>query len=149
DFRIETRVYEGETPEPLSRTTTLFKGGVVYDFPAAPLGPWEITVFDPGNGRFVLLDPKRKLKTELLVADVESFVSAQRQRARLGESPFMKFLADPEFEESFDAATGKMVLESAFINYELTTAPAASDFASKQYSDFTDGFAKISPVLEP
>lgn len=149
DFRIETRVYEGNRAEPLNSTTTLFRAGVVYDFPATPLGPWEITVFDPARGRITLLDSKRKMRTDLQVAEIEQFVEGQRERARQGDSPFLQFLADPEFVESFDEATGKLELVSAFMTYTLTTVPAHSAEATRQYGDFADCFTKLSPMLEP
>jgi hypothetical protein len=148
DFRIETRVYEGTKAEPLNSTTTLFLAGIVYDFPATPLGPWEITVFDPARGRFTLLDTKRKMRTDLQMTSIEEVVEAQRERASRGDSPFLKFLAHPEFEETYDEQTGELELESAFMTYTLTTETADSAEAMRQYSDFADGFTKLSPVLE-
>lgn len=159
DFRIETRVYAGNAGDPLNSTTTLFRAGVVYDFPQTPLGPWEITIFDPARGRFTLLDTKRKMRTDLQLSRhddssqemivIEDVIEAQRNRAREGDSPFLQFLADPEFEETYNEQTGKLELESAFMTYSLTTVPAQSTTAMRQYGDFADGFTKLSPVLEP
>ena len=148
EFRIETRVYKGDDADPLNSTTTLFRDGRVYDLPRTPIGPCDITVFDPRNGRFILLDTKRKLKTELQMSLIEEYVEGQRVRARKGDSPFLKFLADPEFEESYDEANHRVELESAFMTYKLTTSQVTSPEAMQQYGDFADGFTKLTPVLE-
>ncbi|MBX3415116.1 MAG: hypothetical protein KF708_20700 [Pirellulales bacterium] len=148
EFRIETRVFKGGDAQPLNSTTTLFRDGRVYDIPHTPIGPWEVTIFDPRHGRFILLDTKRKLKTELQMSVIDEYVEGQRERARKGDSPFLQFLADPEFQESYDEKQQEVELESEFITYQLTTQQAASPQAMQQYGDFADGFTKLSPVLE-
>lgn len=148
EFRIETRVYRGDDADPLNSTTTLFRDGRVYDIPRTPIGPCDVTVFDPRNGRFILLDTKRKLKTELQMSLIDEYVDLQRARARKGDSPFLQFLADPEFEESYDEPNQQVELESAFMTYKLTTQEVASPEAMQQYGDFADGFTKLTPVLE-
>jgi NAD-dependent SIR2 family protein deacetylase len=72
DFRIETKVYAGK--DKVSHNTTLFEAGYVYDYLS---DPERVAVFDQHHGRFIVLDPVRKVKSE--VKTVHEF----RRRPRL------------------------------------------------------------------
>lgn len=148
EFRIATRVYADDQTEPFSQSTTLFREGYVYDFPAGPVGPADITVFHAARGRFVLLDTTRQVRTELTCDNVDDYVNQQRALAR-GQrtNAFLRFLAEPVFDETFDRTSGVLTLTSPWMTYRLTTLKAKNSAASQQYADFSDWYAKLNTLL--
>src|SRR6266700_184172 len=62
DFRVESKVYAGKDDAPSGESLTLFAGDRAYDFLSSPQ---EITVFDFSRDEIALLDPVRKVRTEL------------------------------------------------------------------------------------
>ncbi len=83
EFRIETDVFVNQAKEPAVQTLTIFSGGVVYDFLLT--GVEEITVFDRDRNRLVLLDTKRKVKTELTLDRILTYVAQMKtQLSRRG-----------------------------------------------------------------
>lgn len=146
DFRIDSKVYLKS--KPIAENLTLFHGDRVYDFMS---NPSEITVFDPAPGRmrFLLLSPARKMRTEVKVAEVSKLMERLREYAKSSEDGFMKFLADPQFEESYDASTGVLKMTSPWMEYKLTTLDAPSAQVSEQYSQFSDWYAKLNTMTTP
>jgi hypothetical protein len=140
DFRIETKVYAGKEKAPVSQTTTLFRAGFVYDYLA---DPQRVAVFDQTRGRFIVLDPERKLRAELKADEVRTFVDGLHDLAAKGSNPAMRFAADPQFEIEF-SESGRLTLTSKHITYELETEPAASPEAARQYHEFSDWYARFN-----
>jgi hypothetical protein len=146
DFRIDNAVYAGDQKEPLSQTTTIYRGGVVYDYRKAPA---EIAVFDRTAGRFTLLDVTHKTRTELTTAEVAAFNDRLQQRASESSIPWVKFLAEAKFHEQFDEATGQLTLSSPWVSYRLTLSHEVSPSIVEQYHDACDWFARLGWVLFP
>ncbi len=149
DFRIETKIFVGDKEEPVSSTTTLFQGGVVYDF----LGVTDqIAVFrKPGGGRagrFILLDPERRVRTELSTDQVASAMNKLRNWAARQRDPFLKFAANPQFEETFDRKTGQLLLASHEESYTIKTTPADAPDALAEYREFLDWYARLNTLLQ-
>jgi len=145
-FRMVNRVYVGDDEKPQVQSTTIFLADTVYDFLDSPP---EVTVFDKGRGRFVLLDLTRRVKTELTTHRVSSLADRLQVWARTQSDPFLKFLADPVFEEEYDQEAGELALASDWMTYRLTTVPAASRTISRQYRDFSDWYARLNTTLNP
>lgn len=147
DFRVENRVFLGADKQPVTRTTTLFYQGVVYDYLEDPA---EITIFDAARDRFVLLNPPRRIKTELSVTRVKAFVD-ELQRWALLEQPheFFRFLAAPELEETVDDQTGRMSFASPWITYELTTTPLDNPDLLHRYREFCDAQCLLNTRIDP
>ncbi|MBI3837599.1 MAG: hypothetical protein HY288_06665 [Planctomycetia bacterium] len=148
DFRIETKVFVGKDKSSVSQTTTLFKAGYVYDYLSSPPNPEQVAVFDKQHGRFILLDPSRKLKTEIRSEDVLVFARQCQALAGKSSNAFLKFAADPEFETDFSAG-GELTLSSQFINYRLQTEPANTPEAAQQYREFSDWYARFNAMSNP
>jgi hypothetical protein len=123
----------------------LFMGGRVYDYLS---GPERVAVFDPSHGRFILLDPKRKLKTEVSADEVREFVESLHELAARSSNPVTKFAADPEFTVDF-SEEGELSLASAYINYKLQTVAAPTPTAAKQYHEFSDWYARFNTMANP
>jgi hypothetical protein len=149
DFRIETKIFVGDAEEPASTATTLFQGGVVYDFLAEPE---QIAVFrKPGGGRpgrFILLDPERRMRTELSTDQLAGAMNKLRNWAARQRDPLLKFAANPQFEESFDRETGQLLLASHEESYTITTEPADMPEALSEYREFLDWYTRLNALLQ-
>ncbi len=146
DFRLENRLFAGSSRQPSVESTTIFYNGAVYDFMKDPA---EITVFDRDHKRFILLDTERRLKTEVTSEEVEAFVEKLRERAAGHESPFVLFLASPEFEQEYDASARELVFRSQWLTYRVVTQDAGSSEAASQYRQYADWQARLNAVLNP
>lgn len=146
DFVIESRVFLADGDQPHSHNITIFSKGIAYDY-SAFLG--EISILDPGGQRFILLNPSRQIKTYVPLGVVEDFTRGVQPAAAQSPKPFVKFLANPQFEEDYIASIGKMTFQSQFLTYELTTIPAANDEVSAQYQRFSDWYAKLNTMTNP
>jgi hypothetical protein len=147
-FRIETKIFVGDEEQAVSETTTLFLDGVVYDFLKAPA---QTAVFrKPGGGkpgRFILLNSADRTRTELSTAQLAGAMDKLRTWAGRQSDPFLKFAADPRFEESFVPETGKLVLASHLEHYTVATAPAEHPQAVADYREFLDWYTRLNTLL--
>lgn len=148
EFRIETRVYVGDQQEPVSETTTLFLDGVVYDFLAEPA---QVAVFrKPGGGkpgRFILLDPAHRVRTELFTDQLAGAMNKLRAWAAQQTDPFLQFAAAPQFTESFDAQSGKLTLASLVETYQVDTTKTDHPDATAEYREFLDWYTQLNTLL--
>jgi len=148
DFRVETKIFAGENETPISETTTLFYEGNVYDFIKSPA---QTAVFTKSNGqrpsRFILLNDEQKLRTEFPTEKLATAMEKVRAVASRHDDPFLKFAANPDFEETFDATTGKLVLASHMESYTVETQPMEHADAAKDYRNFLDWYAQLNTLL--
>jgi hypothetical protein len=145
DFRVDNRVFMGEQAQPQSEGTTIFQDGCVYDFLK---GANEVIVFDKPQQRFVLLDLGRRVRSELTQREVEQFVARIKQRTAGSNNAMVKFLGDPNFQESFNPVTTLLRMQSEWLTYEVRLTPASSDQVA-QYRDFADWYAGLNAMLYP
>ena len=147
-FRIKTEVFVEDEEQPVSTATTLFMNGVVYDFLD---DPEQVAMFrKPGGGkpgRFILLDPKRRIRTELSTDQLAGAMKKLGTWAANQKNPFLQFAANPDFEESFDRESGKLVLASFQESYQIETAPAAAPTALAEYREFLDWYTRLNVLL--
>jgi hypothetical protein len=147
-FRIATKVYVGEEKEAVSETTTLFLDGIVYDFLKKPE---QTAVFrKPSGGRpgqFTLLNERRSILTKVSTEKVDGTMTKLKAWASRQRDPFLQFAANPEFDESFDDGTGKLVLASHLENYTVETMPAEHPDAMVEYREFLDSYTQLNTLL--
>jgi len=146
DFRVENQVFLGKEKEPVSRSTTIFHEGVVYDYMQEPS---EAIVFDKAAGRFILLDMARRMQSELTTEQVATFAERLRRTAGAQEDPFLQFLAAPKFDEQFDKEAGSLSLTSPWMTYRLLLVDAGSPAIAQQYREFSDWYARLNSMLHP
>jgi hypothetical protein len=146
DFRVENKVFLGGEKEPAAQSTTIFHGGMVYDYLAEPA---EVTIFDPVRGRFVLLDPTRRIKAELTLEVIGKAID--RVKTRLGDSddPHTRFQASPSFDEQVDPSTGELVFQSDWMTYRVSGAATDDVESVRQYREFSDAYARLNTFLRP
>jgi hypothetical protein len=145
DFRIESRVFAGKEPKPVSENTTLFHVGIVYDY----IPDKSIAVFDKPRGRFVLLDRQRHIKTEILVDKLQSFCDRLQGMASSDSNSFVRFVAEPHFDAATGDKSSELILSSPHMTYRLTTMKAQSPEASQQYREFSDWYARLNVMMNP
>ena len=144
DFGVESKVFDGG--DLVSSSSTLFAAGKAYDRLAEPD---EAIVCDLAAGRVVLLDPRRKLRAEITADAASEFCEGLRRRARANGSDYLKFSADPAFEESLDAETQQLVLTSPWLDYRVrTTAPKDAE-ALRHYHEFARLQSMVNTVINP
>jgi len=148
DFRIATRIFVGDEEKPVSEATTLFLDGVVYDFLDQPA---QTAVFrKPAGerpGRFILLDAQHRIRTELTTDRLSGAIQKLRTWAAGQTDPMLQFAADPQFNESFEPDSGRLVLASFVENYKVATAPAEHPEAAAEYREFLDWYAQLNTLL--
>lgn len=146
DFRVQNSVFVDKQTDPVSRSTTIFRGEMVFDYMD---DPEEVIVYDKPGERFVLLDLRRRIRTQLTCEEVQQFSERLRQWAATSPDPAVKFAATPQFEQKFDAASDELTLASPWMTYRLLLAGVGNGTIAKQYHDFTDQLARLNTVLHP
>lgn len=154
EFRILTKIYVGTETSPACENLTLFRDGLVYDFATLPD---EIAVYHPVRERFVLLNPDKKLRTEITLpqlagrfAVLQSEMLSKSAADREDES-LSDFLAAPKYD--VQAPQDKKVKATRFVSrwmeYALETIPARTPAAAKQYADFTHWYTRLNSLRNP
>jgi hypothetical protein len=146
EFKVENAVYVSTQEKAVSQSTTIFHGGAVYDFLTEPA---EVAIFEKTGNRFILVDVARRTRTELSTENVTTFTQRLQQRAAKSADPLVKFLAEPKFEEQYDAARGELTLGSPLVSYRLVLAAEANQEAVEQYREFSDWYARLNTLLVP
>jgi hypothetical protein len=146
DFRIDNKVYVEGQKEPVGASTTIFRGGVLFDFMQQPE---EITILDENGKRFILLDVRRKIRADLPLPAVADFADRLKRRAEESDDPFVKFQADPKFDEQFNPSTGEVTLASQWMTYRIKTQSAENRETAAQYREVSDWLARLNTVLNP
>lgn len=145
-FRIDNSVQVANQQGPPTESTTIFSGGVVYDYMTAPA---ETVVFQQSESRFTLLNMKSRTRAELTTAEVGVFTDHLQQLAARSSDPLARFLAAPKFQESFNEATGELLLSSSLATYRLTLRPVEDPAIVEQYHEFCDWYARLNALLKP
>ena len=99
DFQVETQLYLVGEEKPINEITTIFRSGFVYDFISDPnkqRDP-EPTIFDSLKGRFVVIDPQRRLWTQVSTEAVGTFSAKLKVDAAGAKEPLLNFMAAPVF----------------------------------------------------
>jgi len=145
DFRIETEIFRGESNEPISENLTLFSGDLILDF-MLPTDrtrfPEEIVIFQTRLKKFILLDTRRKYKTEILEGEVLQMLAALQSSNISDEKN--EFLFHPNFKERFDASSGLLTLESEQLTYRVRGKRPGDDSMLHRYYEFIGQFARLN-----
>jgi hypothetical protein len=146
DFRIETKMFVGKETEPASENLTLFRGSEVYDFLDKPS---EITLFDRPRGRVILIDPVRRVKTEVKIERLTAFSDDLKTWCGRQSDPLLKFASEAKFDETLDESTGEMLFSSQFLTYRVQTIRADNEAIARQYREFSDYYARLNALTNP
>jgi hypothetical protein len=144
DFRVETDVFLGKQKEPTAQYLTIFRGGVVYDFLLGD--PKEVTVHHVQQGRFLLLDPVRRVQTTVTTDDLLRLSARLKAEALASKDPDVRFLAEPSFDVTFDSQQRRVVLTSPLLTYEAKGLQPGDAGIVRRYRDFADGYARLNGI---
>lgn len=139
DFRVLTRIYVEGEDDPVSETTTVFKRGLVYDMPSAGGAVW--TVMNPAEQKFVLLKAETKQKAVISFGEIQDLVTKFQQ---LGIDAGKTDVFAPEFKESVEQETNRLVFENAAMKYRVKALQPNQKDVVDQYRSFGDWFARLN-----
>jgi hypothetical protein len=149
DFHVDSKLYMGNEEKPISEITTIFRSGFVYDFiidPNKKLDP-ETTIFDSLRGRFVVIDPQRRVWTQVSTEALKTFSAKVKLDAAAAPQAILNFMAEPKFKEESEGEG--MVFKSHWMEYRLKTAPGKTTRAVEQYAEFSQWSAQMNVRLTP
>lgn len=149
DFQVSSSVYKVGEKAPIIETTTIFYKGVVYDFlkdPQAARDP-ETTIFAPERQRFIVLDPQRKLSTEVALKDLKEFTGQVRIEAAGAKDPILNFLSNPQFAEK--ETDNQLEFSSNWMIYRVKTEAAKSAEIARQYGEFSHWHCQLNVMINP
>jgi len=147
DFRVDTEVFFGTEKEPVE-ALTIFTEGKVYDFLLTE--PREITVFDPGRGRFTLLNESQRVQAVITTQELMTFTFEMQTQATQAKNSLLAFAARPEFETAFEDV---MENGQALVRVKLTGKPMEYVAlgqkpehveAARTYRYFADWYARLN-----
>jgi hypothetical protein len=144
DFRVENTVFLAGREEPISKSTTVFHEGVVYDLSNQTA---ETIILGENRRLFVLLDGKRMIRAEPTTKQIGSFVEELQQRAAKHSRPLIRFSATPKLSETFDAEKNELTLGSKWITYRLVLLKHDDQSIARQYALFSDWYSRLNTVL--
>lgn len=145
DFRILSKIYVGAEKKPACRNSTLFTSGLVYDCMTHP--EEEIAVFDPLRSRFVLLQPRGRVRAELSLKEVSDFVFRLRQELKGGRG-MSAFLANPEFKQ-LTPSKEEVTFSGRWLTYKMKTRAAKTPSIANQYADFSNWYTRLNAMKNP
>lgn len=136
DFRMQTEVFQGR--EKVAQTLTLFvKGDLVYDFiQDDDQQTLQTTVFDWRRRRFILLDVKRQLKTEISTVQLMEVLDYLAQRIPQPD--------DSEFQVDVAANNKQLTLRGKKLAYEAVGSTPKEAIATHRYQLFADWYARLN-----
>lgn len=119
DFRVESKVFVGDADAPASENLTLYQSGLAFDFlmDRETETPAEIVIFDSRKRQLVLLDVKRRLRTD--IEDFELLKMLEGLRNSAEANPDANFLLNPELETEFDADANVISVRNDDMSYQV------------------------------
>lgn len=112
----------------------------------------EIVEFDAEKKTFSLIDPALRIQTQIDAVEIKKRVEQLRQQIlsdpKIQTDAFRYFAFKPTFVSEFDAASGRLALQSNWIDYEIKTVPFA-DPAAGRYYDLCDWICYLNFRLNP
>ncbi|MFZ5830897.1 MAG: hypothetical protein ACOY3P_12450 [Planctomycetota bacterium] len=146
EFRLQNRVYVEGQKAPVSESTTLLANGLAYDVMQEPT---EVIVYNSDSGRLTLLDPNRKVRTELTTTEVAAFAEQIRQTAQVSNDPVIQFMASPSFAPAETETPDTLVLASPLLSYHARGDASAGPEAALAYKDLANWLARLNTLLTP
>jgi len=161
DFSVTTRIYDvraaDKAPIPVGQSVTLFHAGKVYD--CLDSGN-RLTVFEPSQERFVIIDSSRRVAAELPLNALENILYQEEKRL---EEELTKRKADkdrwdvqladfqlhPQFQSRFDPAKKVLELSSRVMSYQVKWDKSSPAELGAAYIDYADWAARLNYIIIP
>ncbi|MGN1065228.1 MAG: hypothetical protein ACI4QC_07440 [Thermoguttaceae bacterium] len=125
-------------------SSTVFYDNLVFDYVG---DNGEIVVFSFNEKKFALIDPIRRMRTELGLDEIERFLSRVKPILREKNDKFVNFMIDPSFEIS--KKEDELFFQSKFIDYHISTRGFENQQIADAYFQFTDALGKLNVYMNP
>ncbi|MSR57993.1 MAG: hypothetical protein EXS05_09995 [Planctomycetaceae bacterium] len=170
DFRVYTRTSyvredvkgpEANRPSAVSRCTSLFHAGKVYDCVDSVN---QMTIYEPAHQRFVVIDGSRRRATVITFDDISTLLHryesrdaeqlAKSKKSRRHEeiklANYLELQIHPKFQERYDEAARLLEFSSGSLKYySVKCDPAATPERVAAYLDYADWAARLNCIVNP
>ena len=132
-FRVDTTLTRQGSAQPISETTSLFFGGVAYDFQDA-----DITIIDPASDKITCVHLGTKLRMEINISSLEELIPRAEEQAKFGKAAAFLASAKQIRREKNRVSVGEggpLAYVATFQRPDDTTQAAAFAKAYQQFAD--------------
>lgn len=143
DWKVETRIYEGDATKPAAATKTYFHDGTYYDVRGDGT---ELMTFDPAAGRIALADRNRGIRAEIKTDDLTRLAERFRTAAAGHSDAAIRFAAGGKFATSFDERSGELSLGGPSLAYRAMCERANRADDAERCREFSDWCARLNSV---
>jgi hypothetical protein len=140
-FYVANSVLSDGAKAPQAQSLTIFAGSKAYDISVTSE---RVVIFDAAEEKVVMLDKKRKLKTEIGTADLEAAREQLREWCLKQADPVLRFCGKPKFK--IEPTDGQVAFHAEEIDYLVDTVSAKSKDAAAQYRQFSDAMVGLAVV---
>lgn len=159
-MRVETELFAHGADEPVSRSLTLFRDGIAWDFLELPAATSadddeprmelvEIVLHDPSRERVVVIDPKRNVKTQIERVRLERLGVSLAKWARGSDDRLIRWAGGPDFESGLTENDRVLELAGPRVRYAVTHAEAPSAASAAAYREFADSALLLRAMVHP
>lgn len=158
-MRVESDLFKGNEKQ-VARTVTLFHEGVAWDFLETAVTPAakgtapamklvEIVLHDPLRERVVLIDPVRRIKTEVSTVQLERLASSLAKWARSSDDRLVSWAGGPDFTEGFAEDADSITLTGPRARYAVKHTAATTPEQAESYCRFADTAILLKALMQP
>lgn len=158
-MRVETELFAHGADEPVSRSLTLFRDGIAWDFLELPAATSaddeprmelvEIVLHDPSRERVVVIDPHRNVKTQIESVRLERLGVSLAKWARGSDDRLIRWAGGPDFESGLTENDRVLELAGPRVRYAVTHAKAPSAASAAAYREFADSALLLRAMVHP
>lgn len=149
EFKIETKMFTGDSKDPVITNKTIFSEGLIFDFSVAAgsNAPEEVLVYDSNLKIISLLDLKRQFQLKLLDVQLKKMTDSVRQQMATDDRS--RAMIEQTFEEKLDADKGSFeLIGSQNMTYRLRGKSPESPKLLSAYFEFLDVFTLVQ-ITDP
>jgi hypothetical protein len=167
EFRVYTQIFDARAPAAgqkagpprrVGRSTSLFYAGKAYDYLDSGI---QMTIFEPAQERFVIVDDSRKLVTVISFEHIQNrlFQAVKKTEEHIAEleqqhtekakrlAGLLRFQLNPVFKTTYDEKLNRLNLSSPFLSYEVKCNGHDSEKVIVDYLDYADWAARLNYLL--
>ncbi|MBQ9128867.1 MAG: hypothetical protein IJY15_14045, partial [Thermoguttaceae bacterium] len=145
-FRVDAVVKfsRNEDEERSFRTSSVFFDDFAFDF----IGDnGEIIIYSFSEKKFALIDPIRRLRTEVDAEEIDRFLENVKPLLEKRDDAFCAFMLEPSFEVS--RKEDELLFQSKWIDYRASTRAFDDPKIAVAYFDFANALCKLNVFMNP
>ena len=149
EFKIDTKMFLGDSKESALENKTIFSEGLIFDFPlaAGSKSPDEILVYDSNLKTISLLDLKRQMQLKLM--DVQLKKMVEGARIEMATDDRARLILEQKFDEKIEVDSNSLSLTGdQSMTYRLHGETPESPKLLSAYFEFLDVFTRVQ-ITDP